>query len=139
MLNVHIAQQLLAAGLPWQPTVGDIFVVPGAGLDDQNFVISEQTAFVQQINGAAMIVFHGSTEWALDHVVVEDVVWLPTETQLRFLLAERLPATAELRLSRSEGGYTCTIGTKADLRSFTAAAGEDAYGLALLQVIAGTN
>ncbi|MBA3944036.1 MAG: pilus assembly protein CpaE [Herpetosiphonaceae bacterium] len=139
MITVPLAQQLHAAGLPWEPAVGDHFAVPGTGLDDHPFVISEQTAFVQRLNGVPMIVFHGSTEWALDHVVVGDVVWLPTETQLRMLLDRQLPAPAELRLVRGSGEYTCTVGTKGDLRSFTAPSGEDAYGMALLDLLARAN
>src|SRR4028118_172903 len=94
MLNLGLAQQLAAAGLVWEPQIGDHFTVPEAGLDDHPFVISQQSAFVQRVNGADMIAFHGSTEWALDHVVVEEVVWLPTETQLRLLLDQRLPTSA---------------------------------------------
>ena len=86
-----------------------------------------------------MIVFHGSTEWALDHVVVGDVVWLPTETQLRTLVAATCRRRPSLRLTRGADSYTCTIGTRGDLRSFTAPSGEDAYGMALLDLLARTN
>jgi hypothetical protein len=139
LITLALAQQLHAAGLPWEPAVGDHFAVPGTGLDDHPFVISEQTAFVQRINGVPMIVFHGGTEWALDHVFVGDVVWLPTETQLRILIAQHLPPPAELRLTRGTDQYTCTIGTRGDLHSFTATSGENAYGMALLDLLARAN
>lgn len=139
MISLALARQLNGAGLHWEPAVGDQFSVADVGLDDKVFVISEQTAFLQNIHGKPLITFHGNPEWALDHVAPGDVVWLPTETQLRLLIAERLPLDAELRLSRSNDGYTCTIGLRGNRQSFTATEGEDAYGMALLALLASAN
>ncbi|GAC1386069.1 MAG: hypothetical protein NVSMB42_06250 [Herpetosiphon sp.] len=139
MISFGLAQQLHVAGITWNPTNGDLFVVPGSDLQDQTFVISEQSAFIQKVNGVIMIAFHGTSEWALDHVIVEDVVWLPTETQLRTWLVDHLPSNVPIGLQREAETYTCTIGTRGSRRDFTASKGEDAYGMAVLHVIAGSN
>lgn len=139
MLSVALAQQLAAAGLPWQPVEGDRFVVPGAGLENDIFVISHNAVVVQPLHGEPSILFHGSAEWALDYVMLNDVVWLPSETQLRLLIADRLPATSSFLLMRSETQYQCTLHVGGTPRTFSASSGEDAYGLALLSLIAQAN
>ncbi len=139
MLSVELALQLRAAGLPWQPTEGDVFVVPGTELADQIFVLSSSPVIVQQINGVPAVLFHGSAEWALDYVSLSDVVWLPSETRLREVLAEHLTADAGLALLRSGTSYRCAIEIAGMPQVFEAASGEDAYALALLAVLASAN
>ena len=48
-----------------------------------------------------MIGFNGTTEWALDSVELQHSVWLPSETQLRELLAGTFRA---LEPARPAGG-----------------------------------
>src|SRR5687768_15003873 len=106
MISVEMAQRLAAAGLTWRPAERDAFMVPDAGMEDRVFVVSELTALVQPFAGEQHITFHGSSEWALDHVMVRDAVWLPSETQLRLALEEHYPDGAYL-LERGPEGYRC--------------------------------
>ena len=41
------------------------------------------------VPGGRVIRFNGTTEWALDSIATDLVLWLPREDQLRELLAER--------------------------------------------------
>ena len=133
MLNRELARQLAEAGLPWSPAEHDTFIIPDADLDQKVFVISESTALVQRLAGVPHITFHGSSEWALDHVRVGDVVWLPSETQLRVALEARRPGAAYV-LERRPEGYRCLLVGAAGNGQFHASA-EDAYGAALLHVL----
>jgi hypothetical protein len=41
-----------------------------------------------------LIRFNGTTEWALDSIEADEVVWLPREEQLRTMLGDRFVALA---------------------------------------------
>ena len=86
MLTVTLAEDLRAAGLRWSPRPGDRFVLPGRGMDDEVFVLSDMTVEVHQFPTGQVIGFNGVTEWALDSVEVGEALWLPLEHQLRDLL-----------------------------------------------------
>lgn len=133
MLDLDLAQQLKAAGLEWHPTERDLFVLPDSELAGEPFLVSDRTTLVQQINGQWTITFHGVVEWALDSVLLSDVIWLPTETQLREAIQLRLggeqpSVTLEWQLS----GYRCTLRHFDQQRSFEAASATEAYAGALL-------
>ena len=66
-----------AAGLTWEPAAGDRFVVPGRGIDDEAFVLSDMTVEVHDLPTGRIIGFNGTTEWALDSLELDEVVWLP--------------------------------------------------------------
>ncbi|MHA6625282.1 hypothetical protein ACU61A_07645 [Pseudonocardia sichuanensis] len=89
MITVELALRLRAAGLEWHPTSGDRFVIPGREMDADVFVVSELTIDVHQAPTGPLIRFNGTTEWALDSVPQESVVWLPREGQLREALGAR--------------------------------------------------
>jgi hypothetical protein len=89
MISVELALRLRAAGLEWTPTSGDRFVIPGREMDADVFVVSELTIDVFQAPTGPLIRFNGTTEWALDSVPQEAVVWLPREYQLREALGPR--------------------------------------------------
>ncbi len=132
MVSVDIAQQLREAGMRWTPGEHDTFMVPGTGLEQKVFVISELAALVQPLAGVQHITFHGSSEWALDHVMVRDAVWLPSETQLRQELERRLPSPT-YTLEHGSTGYRCVVpGVDGD--EFYPSA-EDAYAAALLRIL----
>jgi hypothetical protein len=127
-----LAQLLRDAGQGWEPAPGDRFTIPGRDLD-QVFVIADMTIEVQQLPTGRLIRFNGTTEWALDSIEAEEVVWLPWEHQLRSLLGaqftslESLPPPAQ--------GYAVTLSdgsrhveTQADL----------AYLRALLSLLGST-
>ena len=71
----------------WDPQPGDRFVVADRDMDEDVFTLSDMTVEVHEFPGERVIGFNGTTEWALDSVELEHSVWLPSETQLRDLLA----------------------------------------------------
>ncbi|GLY30224.1 pilus assembly protein CpaE [Kineosporia sp. NBRC 101731] len=132
MLDLALAQQLRKAGLAWNPLPGDRFVLPDRGMDDEVFVVSNMVVEVHDVPGGQVIGFNGTTEWALDSLEQQQVVWIPRETQLRELLAERF-----VSLESVTGGFAVTFspndGTTA--REVDADV-ESAYARAVLAVLA---
>ena len=128
MLDVVLAQQLRAAGLAWEPKPGDRFVLPLPDMQDEVFILSNVIADVHQFENGNVIGFNGTTEWALDSVEQDDVVWLPREEQLRDLLG-----AAFVRLEQVTGGYavTATAGDGEE-RRFVDIEAERAYARAVL-------
>jgi hypothetical protein len=88
MISVELATRLKAAGLEWRPASGDRFVVPDRDLDDEVFVVSEMTIETVDLTTGPLVRFNGTTEWALDSIERDEVIWLPHEAQLRDLLGE---------------------------------------------------
>jgi hypothetical protein len=128
VLDLDLAQQLRAAGLPWEPKPGDRFVLPLPDMEDEIFILSNVIADVHRFENGNVIGFNGTTEWALDSVEMDDVVWLPREEQLRDLLG-----AAFVRLEPVTGGYavTATAGGGED-RRFVDIDAERAYARAVL-------
>lgn len=83
MITVDLALRLRTAGLPWTPASGDRFVIAHRDMDADVFVVSELTVDVHEAPTGRLFRFNGTTEWALDSVEQDDVVWLPREGQLR--------------------------------------------------------
>lgn len=135
MISVDLAQQLKRAGLAWKPVERDFFMIPEHNLDGQVFVVSQLPSLVQVLGGEPTVTFHGSIEWALDYVLLSEVVWLPSETQLRQALEDRIGSHAPLRLDRVEAGYRCQIAYQEDMLEFESLVAEDAYAKALLRVL----
>src|SRR3954469_9771213 len=132
MISVGTARRLRDGGLRWDPGPGDRFVVADRDMDDEVFTLSEMTVDVHKHPSGAVIGFNGTVEWALDSVEAGDTVWLPSETQLRELLA----ATFR-RLVRTPSGWRIELdiaGRAAVVEHEDAA---EAYGLALLHLITG--
>lgn len=88
MITVELATRLKAAGLEWTPCAGDRFVIAERNMDAEVFVVSELTIEVHDSPSGPLIRFNGTTEWALDSVSQDDVVWLPREDQLRAALGQ---------------------------------------------------
>jgi hypothetical protein len=128
VLDVVLAQQLRAAGLAWEPKPGDRFVLPLPDMKDEVFILSNVIADVHRFENGNVIGFNGTTEWALDSVEQDDVVWLPREEQLRDLLG-----AAFVRLETVTGGYavTATAGDGEE-RRFVDIEAERAYARAVL-------
>ena len=135
MISSELALRLKRAGLEWRPAERDFFMMPEHNLDEQIFVVSALPALVQNFHSEMSITFHGSIEWALDYVLLSEAVWLPTETQMRVLLADTIGVDAPLRLDRTAAGYRVRIAFGPDLVDFDAADAEAAYALALLHVL----
>jgi hypothetical protein len=133
MIDPQLALQLKDAGLDWQPTKRDNFMIPGGELAHDVFTLNDLTILVQPVNGEYTVMFHGSAEWALDNVLLADVVWLPSETQLREAIQWRLRGDSpELRLSWNSGGYRCAITHLNEVFAFEGQTAEQAYAYALL-------
>ncbi|HEX4976266.1 MAG TPA: pilus assembly protein CpaE [Nocardioides sp.] len=86
MISVDLARRLKSAGLRWTPTSGDRFHIPDRDLDETVFVVSEMTIETADLPTGRVVRFNGTTEWALDSIAEDEVVWLPHEAQLRALL-----------------------------------------------------
>jgi hypothetical protein len=133
MISIELALRLRAAGLAWAPTSGDRFVIPGREMDADVFVVSELTIDVHQAPTGPLIRFNGTTEWALDSVPQESVVWLPHEGQLREALGARLR-----RLEPIGDGFAVVVqGADGTEERHVDVDAERAYARALLSVLGG--
>jgi hypothetical protein len=131
MISVELALRLRAAGLEWTPASGDRFVIPGREMDADVFVVSELTIDVHQAPTGPLIRFNGTTEWALDSVPQEAVVWLPREGQLREALGARFR-----RLEPIGDGFAVVIEGRAGTEErHVDVDAERAYARALLAVL----
>ncbi len=104
MITLELAERLREAGLIWSPSAGDRFVVPDRDLDDEVFVVSDMVVEIHQRPSGQILGFNGTTEWALDSLKVDQVLWLPREEQLR----ERL-GTAFRRLEATPQGWAVEV------------------------------
>lgn len=133
MIDAGLARRLKDAGLEWRPARHDNFMIPGGELASEVFSLNDQTILIENIKNRTTVTFHGSAEWALDDVLLADVVWLPTETQLRDAIQMRLSgSTAAIELLWNADGYRCTIVHHDSEYEFIADSGPNAYGRALL-------
>lgn len=130
MLSVETARALLSAGLLWTPRPGDRFCVPNGEMAGDVFYISEMTIEVHSYPGGRVLGFNGTTEWALDSLELNEVVWLPREAQLREELGPRF-----LRLTLGGDGWTVTATVAGEPTDFTDADAESAYAAAVLAVL----
>ncbi|HMO55991.1 MAG TPA: hypothetical protein PKA05_03605 [Roseiflexaceae bacterium] len=136
MIPLELAAELRRAGLHWQPRERDCFVIPDRELDDQVFVLSQLTALLSLLHGQPAITFHGSSEWALDYLMTTDAIWLPSETQLRELIERLIGPQGMLSLVCSGGGYRCSVSGDTGKHEASGSSAEDAYGRALLAILA---
>ncbi|GAA0941048.1 hypothetical protein [Pseudonocardia zijingensis] len=133
MISVELALRLREAGLEWTPASGDRFVIPGREMDADVFVVSELTIDVHQAPTGPLIRFNGTTEWALDSVPQEAVVWLPHEGQLREALGSRFR-----RLEPIGDGFAVVVdGVGGAEERHVDVDAERAYARALLSVLGG--
>ena len=126
MISIDLARRLRDAGLTWQPANGDRFFIPDRDLDAHTFAISDMSVEVRSVPGGREIAFNGAVEWALDAIRKDEVVWLPSEYQLRTRLGERFRS-----LERIPDGYRCVTGDG----GFDAVSASDAYALAVLATL----
>ena len=138
MLSQQTAAVLRGAGLAWTPQHLDFFAIPGPEFAGQVFVITDMTITAEALYGQPAVLFHGTVEWALDHIWLGEVVWMPREDQLRELLEERLAGegAAALLLATTQIGYRCDIRRSRQVLSFEAFDAAEAYAAALLELLA---
>ncbi len=82
-------------------------MIPDRDLENNVFSVSEMTVEVQRLREGQRISFNGAVEWALDSIMQNEAVWLPSEAQLRDRLGrafeslqqyhERLPMQCDRR------------------------------------------
>ncbi len=130
VISLDLARALNDARMPWVPSSGDRFVIPGREMDDEVFHVAEMTIEVASYHGAGVVKFNGTTEWALDSIPASDVLWLPREDQLRDALGASLVA---LEHDRDEWIVTYDIGEA--LSRVRDSDVESAYARALLAVL----
>jgi hypothetical protein len=131
MISTDLARRLRDAGLEWLPAEGDRFMIPDRDLEDHIFTISAMTIEVRKLAEGRRILFNGAVEWALDSIMKHEVIWLPAETQLRNRLGRAFDS-----LERTRDGYRCRITVAGESRAYDATEPADAYGAALLDVLA---
>lgn len=128
---VDLARALQAAGLEWHPRQGDRFFVPDRGLDEFTFAISDMVVEVRNaLGGGRELAFNGTVEWALDSIMKTDVVWLPTEAQLRTALGDDFMA-----LHPEDDGMVCVARVDGRPTTFLGPTAAEAYGKALLATL----
>jgi len=130
VIDLELATDLRDAGLAWTPGVHDRFAIPGHDLDDRVFALNDMSTEIRRFGDESAIMFNGAVEWSLDWIMREKVVWLPTEAQLRAALGRRF-----VSLSRAGAAYVCRAESREGLSEFTGASAEEAYALALLDLL----
>jgi hypothetical protein len=138
VITVDLAKRLQAAGLPWTPAAGDRFVIADRGMDDEVFVVSELTIDVHEAPTGRLFRFNGTTEWALDSVEQEAVVWLPHEGQLRAALGPAFRRLEPVGVSGEpdDSGYAVVIELAGVEHRHLDIDAERAYARAVLAVLA---
>ena len=131
-ISFDLARALHDAGLAWHPAQGDRFHIPDRDLDHLTFAISDMVVELRDSIGGLgrELAFNGTVEWALDSIMKADVVWLPTEAQLREELGDDFIA-----LHPDEGAIACVAHVDGSPRTFVAPTAVEAYGRALLAVL----
>lgn len=137
MITLATALKLQKAGLKWAPALHDFFAIPHRGLDDYTFVVSDMTINVELWGNHPVITFDGASEWAMDYVTTADVVWLPTEDQLRRAINSRIFGypDAEVKLIEKPSLISCELGYAGKLIRFEAGSAGDAYAKVLLELL----
>lgn len=133
MISLRLAQQLKEFGLIWRPELHDFFAIPGRGMDERIFVISDIQTYLELFEGHPVVTFHGVAEWALDYIQQTEVVWMPTESQLHARLAELVE---RYEVVFDPAGYTCTLNPHhPEPYTATATTSSEACGEALLHLL----
>ncbi len=137
MISLELAKQLKKAGLVWRADLHHFFAIPDRGFDDRAFVISDMMAQLELMKGWPVVTFQGGVEWALDYILTKEVIWMPTEAELRQEIEDVLFGEEELflQLTLQHAGYQCEIFYQGEHRKFTAVSAIDAYGHALLYIL----
>ncbi len=134
-ISAEMALRLKQAGLIWQPKRHDYFSIPNTELADRVFVLTDMMTGVEVLHGYQAITFNGATEWALDYVFIQEVLWMPSEAQIRELLVDRLGDDASMMLGKAKNQYVCQIQLAEEPLNFYAPSAANAYALAYLFLI----
>jgi hypothetical protein len=130
VIGLELAQRLKTAGIRWEPAPGDHFHLPDRDLDETVFVVSNMVVEVLELpSRQRYFAFNGTTEWALDSIEQEEVVWLPREDQLRRLLGRSF-----VGLEVIPGGFAVTINREGRDERHVDLTAEAAYARAVLSL-----
>jgi len=137
MISLPLARKLKQAGLVWPATFNDFFAIPDRGMDDRVFVIADVLANLDVFRGWPVVTFHGSAEWALDYILTAEVVWLPTESQLRGALLNIVSGEVlrSVQLTYDGQSYRCAVDLEGEAVQFDASTAADAYGQSCLHFL----
>jgi len=137
MISLALAVELKEAGLLWRTKNYDFFVIPNHDLDDRVFVLADMVAYTELIQGWPAVGFHGAAEWALDYIFSDEIVWLPTEEQLREEVISQWPEreSFSLMLEMAEDRYRCRVMAGGAQFNFDGATASEAYARALLHAL----
>lgn len=142
MIPLALAVELKQAGLVWRTSTYDFFAIPDHDMDERVFVLADMVAFTELVQGWPAVAFHGAAEWALDYIYSHEIVWLPTEEQLRealmdtiFKLSDVMPKEGGIGLTSTRDGYQCAIAIDSQHHLFKAPTAAEAYAAALLFVL----
>ncbi|MEJ7707580.1 MAG: pilus assembly protein CpaE [Nocardioidaceae bacterium] len=127
MITTDLARRLRAAGVQWTPAPGDRFMIPDRDFDDEVFLVSDMVVEVQDLPTGRLLRFNGTTEWALDSIEDDEVIWLPREDQLRALLGQNF-----VRLDATPGGFIVTVEVNGQRGRHIDVDAERAYARAVL-------
>jgi hypothetical protein len=132
MIDGALAQALRAAGVRWNPQNGDWFCL----VDDPSepWLVAPGAVELALIEGQPALLFHGASEWALDSVLAYEVLWLPSEQQIRQLVLELLGVDGRLSIDVTHVGTRCRVHVDDWQYEASALTAVDAYALAYLAV-----
>ena len=142
MISHDLARSLALSGLLWHPAAGDQFSIQAEELETAVFTVSDLTIEVHNYPDETILRFNGTTEWALDSVNIDQTLWLPSEEQLRTLLAgtfrslrRRDAAPSQDAWSEERPQYSVEILLGEQVVEFTDPVPANAYAQALLALI----
>jgi hypothetical protein len=137
LISLPLAQELKEAGLVWPADLYDFFAIPDRDMDDRVFVVSDVMTQLELLRGWPVVTFHGVAEWALDFILTKEVVWMPTESQLRRTLEEMLMEEENwvVQLTLQPPGYECAIFFQGKRQTFHGETAATTYARALLHVL----
>jgi hypothetical protein len=137
VISRQLAAELRDAGLTWSPAKGDRFVIPGHGMDELEFVVSDMVIETRRMAlGRQMLAFNGTTEWAMDTLAASEALWLPREDQLRGILGEAFIALQYL--PGETPGYAVSMLLGDTEQRYVDVDVESAYARAALALLAAT-
>lgn len=137
MISLEKAIELKEAGLNWQPALNDFFAIPERDMNEKIFVISDMLVTIDFLQGIQVVSFQGASEWALDSLVTDETVWLPSDEQLFHAIeAAMLERGAYVIILRSTiKGYECEITYEDGKRIFEGKQVSTVYADALLYLL----
>jgi hypothetical protein len=132
MIDGALAQALRTAGVRWSPQNGDWFCL----IDDPSepWLVAPGAVELALMEGQPALLFHGASEWALDSVLAYEVLWLPSEQQVRQLVLELLGEQGRLSVDVTYAGTRCRVHYEDWQYEASALNATDAYALAYLAI-----